>query len=1802
MEALKLRRASAKSAITRIDTWYEKNKQSESDYFQFQQRLEGLKDSFELYNEIQQQIEELEPTQESDRNTVEDKYYTLSANLRKCISKLSPENRAEARTEVIHSSTSAQINKPQLNIPPFSGSLIEWESFYQLFEALIENDNSLSEVQKLVYLRTYLLGEPHHLISNLKLIGSNFHVALATLKERYANQLNIIYAHIKNLLNVPSIGKCNANSLRDFITCIKQNCEGLRNLQVDVDAWELILVYIFSEKLDPGTRKSYDFELKVGDRPTLKGFLQFLDNKCMVLERSVVPDLNNSTKRVYKHPQFTHVIQNNSQGRTQPSSTHGKQFQQQVNCLYCKLSGHKIYKCGKFTNLPHSDKLKFVKFQKLCFNCLASQHQSSDCQSQGCFICKQRHHTLLHHERQRTMFHGQGEPHSSYSLSPPNTVTNNNIHRSNSYTRSNNGARGNTNHLISDIPYSNNSSTENPPDATTTSQHTLLSNTSNSAVASTEVLLATAQVKVCSVENKPLYVRAVLDSCSTVSLISTRLIQALGLTTTHGNIQIAGIHGITTQTKKTINLSIYSTAKPNWNVNTSFWVLDKITENIPQFNIRKDMISIPDACHLADPNFHIPGQIDILLGADVYYSIVYGTPSRIPGNLLYLIETHFGHIISGPVPSQNIIYNSKHFSHCTSHPEADVLSNRNCFLIQGTQVDQLIENFWFIEHIPDSNQKRLLTPDEQLSEDLFVKSITTLKDNSLQVDLPLKSSKEHLKLGGSFMQATKRFYCLEKRFKQNPHLFRDYKAFIDEYVSLGHGKYVPLSLVNELGENKYFIPHHCIIRDDHTTTKLRVVFDASMKSTSGASLNDIMFKGYQVQPELFDIICRFRTFKFVLIADIEKMFRQVKVNPKQVFLQNILWRENPQSDLKCIELQTLSYGTNSAPFLATRSLHYLADKFSDKFPLAADVIRTQCYVDDILCGTNSLETLNELYSQLVNLFKLANLNLHKWNSNSQEILNHISPSSNQCTYELKAEKSVNKVLGVSWNPVSDEFSISSPISTQRYDVTKRAVLSLIAQIFDPLGCIGPVIVVAKVIMQNIWISKIDWDEDIPLEIASQWTKFMQGISSLSCLKIPRHLFSNFEPISIDIHGFSDASLRAYGACIYVRTTYKENKVSCNLLTSKSRIAPIKTISLPRLELCAAVLLAKLTEHILSVLENSFTVSTVNLWTDSQIALCWLRSHPSRWTIFVSNRVAEIQQTSKNAKWRHIKSSDNPADILSRGATPQELIQSTLWWHGPSFLSLPNLDLATFDEKITLQEFPEEKKNKPVLVINTIPYWWNYLTSKFSNFSRLVRTLAFCKRFIHNLKPTNNLCKRLGPLTVGELQQSELIIINELQKQHFAQEISQIKSQKVIANKHILQLSPFLDESGTLRVGGRLANSKLSYFQKHPCLLPSKNKIVSLMLEKEHVLLGHAGAQNVLSNFRQKYWPLGGLKEIKRIIRKCHTCYRFKAIVSQQIMAHLPKDRVQPSRPFSKVGVDFGGPLFIKSSKLRRSSLTKCYIALFVCLATKAVHIELVSDLSTDAFILTLKRFISRRGNPAVIYSDNATNFAGAKNKIKELYNLFLNTRFTEVTNFLNTKEIQWLFIPPRSPHWGGLWEAAIKGTKYHLTRIVGQAHLTFEELSTILAQIEAILNSRPLHPLSNDPTDLHCLTPGHFLIGERLTAFPEFDLTDISENRLSRWQKCTKLQQHFWNRWSKEYLNTLQNKPKWLRTIHPVKVNDIVLLKDGSSNKPLEWPLARVLETFPGTDGKVRVVKVKTKDGVFMRNITKLCPLPMETH
>ncbi|XP_050599064.1 uncharacterized protein LOC126926771 [Bombus affinis] len=912
------------------------------------------------------------------------------------------------------------------------------------------------------------------------------------------------------------------------------------------------------------------------------------------------------------------------------------------------------------------------------------------------------------------------------------------------------------------------------------------------------------------------------------------------------------------------------------------------------------------------------------------------------------------------------------------------------------------------------------------------------------------------------------------------------------------------------------------------------------------------------------------------------MYRQFLVRPEDRKFQQILWR-NSDGEVDTYQLNTVTFGLSAAPYLAIRCLKQLADDEGHRYPRAAMVLQRDFYVDDVLTGADTKNEAQLLRTELIELLKLAGLNIRKWAANDRALLRGLSEQDINDKL-LLGESQTFKTLGVVWNSFDDSILYSVKINPTASRITKRTISSEIAKIYDPLGLLAPVIVRAKMLLQRLWTLKLDWDESLPADVHTEWSKYYSQLPLLNNVKFPRKTIIK-TAAEIELHGFCDASERAYGACVYLRTIAPDGHVWTRLLTARSKVAPLKSQTIPRLELSGALLLASLATTVLQALPSN--ISRTVYWTDSTIVLHWINTSPHTLKTFVANRVTEIQQKTHTSDWRHIPTTDNPADLISRGQSPRDFLRSTIWQHGPEWLQQPEKYWPSWNP-IPLVEIPEQKKATCLSV--TPPD--HSLLERYSSWPKLIRIAARCLRWRQKQD-------RGGPLTTHDLTDAHNKLVKLLQLCYFPDEIRTLRTDRNAAVKGKLQrLNPFLDKDEILRVGGRLSHSPMPFTQKHPIILP-KSSVTALIIEHEHLLNLHSGTQATLYALRRSYWPIDGRSQVWSTLKKCVRCCRANPPPVEYVMGDLPAARITESRPFTNVGIDYCGPFYIKERKDRNRRKIKVYVAIFVCLAVKAVHLELVTDLTSEAFIAALRRFIARRGFCVTIYSDNGTNFVGANNELRELRNLLQSDDHkVKIQSFLADRRIEWHFIPPNSPHIGGLWEAAVKSFKRHLRRVAGNELLTYENLNTLIIEIESILNSRPLTPISSDPNDLLVLTPGHFLIGDALTSFRERDFRDTPSNRLSSWQHIQRVKQHVWRRWHREYLNELNIRNKWSKGSHDIRVGTVVVLRE--DNVPsMQWPLGRVIKVHPGVDGIIRTATVQTATTTLDRGVKRLVPLPI---
>ncbi|XP_043463826.1 uncharacterized protein LOC122499504, partial [Leptopilina heterotoma] len=1574
------------------------------------------------------------------------------------------------------------------------------------------------------YLKLCLTGSASDLIKDVSTTSANYESTWKALKSRYHNPRLIINKHLSAFKALPYLKRESADELRSFTDEAQRIVRALRNLKVPVDHWDTWLTFELSERLDPESRKLWESELSEKDRK---------------LEETGSPtslaSFSNFVEFLEKRARILDMLafERRAEKRTAPPPTSGPPprkihhvtpvISRSPKCPLCE-GPHALMRCSQFKEKSVQDRKEEVKRLRLCFNCLGP-HRANVCPSSGrCSTCQGKHHSSIHQQNLGRV---------AASAIPDNPE--------------NDGAQ--------------------KPNTSVVSLHS-----AKSPTLLRKILLATARVIVVGPKGKVTYARALLDQGSESSFISEALVQLLELPKLHTHTPLSGIGDSAAGTARSMTqVTVRSVIESDFQVEAEMLVLPRVTSSLPSHEANVDLgRELFPGVTWADPEFHVRQKVDIVLGGDLYGQLLRPGLKKSATSKLVAQNTVLGWIVSGPMEE-------------VASRRAEVV--RACIPVRvlhctaGEKLDLALQSFWALEEVPVPIKR--LKPEDENCERQY--QDTHFRDSQgryvvklpLKPDLPLVGAESRSLALGSLSN-------IQRRFIRDSKLCQSYNAFMEEYERLGHMSRVPPSEIHR--PDAWYLPHHAVVQETSLNWKLRVVFDASRSTREGHSLNSYLFTGPPLQTDLSLVLLNWRRYRFVFTADIVKMFRQILVRPDDQDFQRIVWTPKDAVEPVDYRLNTVTYGTACAPYLAIRTLAQVAHDEGQRFPLGARCLLSETYVDDTFAGADDLDSAVRKRIELIELLGSAKIELNKWAANHPQLL----PESARPIAEkqIDEDKAV-KTLGVQWVPSQDEFRFTAAgLEGLASAHTKRSILSNISRLFDPLGWLAPVTVTAKILMQDMWILKCEWDSPLPAEIRERWYEYCKSLSALPLLSVTRWL-GGTAASSYQVHGFSDASSRAYAAVVYLRLDQGNGNFRVSLLAAKSKVAPVKTVSIPNLELCGAALLVRLIRHLIGL--DFLQGLPIFAWSDSQVVLTWLRKHPCHWKTFVANRVSFIQTELPSATWAHVQTKENPADLATRGVKPEGLADSALWWQGPVWLSKASTEWPRPAESVRINHVRPRSKESEIL-------------TRFSSLTKLLRVVARCRRPLVRLRKKKESAESslFSFLTTSELSAARTVVIRMAQASAFEVEIGLLSAGKRLPKGNRLSsLNPFLcKEDGLLRVGGRLAHSALSFDQKHPPILPQDSALSLLFVRHAHLQCLHGGPTLTSSILMSQMWILGRNRLVKSTIRACVTCQRVKPHSVQQLMGELPAARVTRNRAFSNSGLDYAGPFQVRMSKGRGNRAYKGYIVLFVCFATRAIHLELVSDLSSAAFICAYRRFVGRRGICQNLYSDNATNFKGAD---KELQGMFRRASefHQEVASLLANDGTNWTFIPPSTPHYGGLWEAGVRSVKHHLRRVVGEHTLTFEEFSTVLVEIEACLNSRPLGALNSDLSDLRALTPSHFLNEGAAVLLPDADVPDLPENRLNRFQLLQRIRDTFWKRWSTEYLLHLQEREKWRDPSENFAVGQLVLVKD-DRYPPSKWPLGRVSEVHPGPDGLVRVVTVRMATSSLRRHIVRLCPLVLK--
>ncbi|CAL8109546.1 unnamed protein product [Orchesella dallaii] len=1128
-------------------------------------------------------------------------------------------------------------------------------------------------------------------------------------------------------------------------------------------------------------------------------------------------------------------------------------------------------------------------------------------------------------------------------------------------------------------------------------------------------------------------------------------------------------------------------------------------------------------------------EIEVLIGADIFGKLLTGNIIQLTGGLT-AIETKLGWSIMGRAP-------------VTSSANANVNMTVTSMLCQPA-----LSDLWELEKIGIRDPGEKLSKEEldEQAREHFRRTVSRDEDGRYQVSLPWIDG--HPPLPSNKVVAEKRLQSATRKLNVE-NMYDEYNSIFNEWQNMEIVERVPN---DELGKACHYLPHRPVFKPESLTTKVRPVFDASCQGvvTSGmlpepilplsqarVSLNQCLAKGPNLLEMIPDLLLRFREKPVGAIADIRKAFLMINVKPEDRDFLRFLWWDNSACQRTIVmRHRRVVFGVNCSPYLLGAVIDFHLNALPPELEKTAVKLSQSLYVDNVVASFGQKEEYEEFRNTSISILEDAKFDLRLWESN----------------LDAPDELKISNVLGLKWNRTTDTlFCEPSFYFLDDKPITKRIMLSSVAKIFDPVGFLSPVTLIPKILLQRTWSTKLSWDEEVDEETQKSFQKWAMQLELLPLVRVPRYTFCDGE---FTLHVFCDASTTGYAAVVYVRSETTDG-IQVHLLMAKSRVVPIKELTVNRLELIACEIGARMGHTVKKALDCEDKPMTY--WSDSSTVLAWIHRN-DEWNTFVGNRVKKILSMSTAQDWRHVPGSQNPADLPSRGCDARFLLESK-WWEGPQWLrSDPSTWPSNKYEESEADVLCEKKKLAITMtVLSPETEWYSPEKCHISKYTSLVRVMAYVCRFVEK-------CQKKtfahGQLSVDELEQGEKCLLRMVQKEAF----QDTKNFNLAVKKA---------EDDLLRVHTKIIMREDAESFRAPILLPSNHSVVDSLVREEHLQNCHAGVQFLMSRLREKVWILRGRKTIERIVTKCVRCRRFRAKHPEPEAAPLPENRIRDAMPFEVIGIDYAGPLFLKDG-------SKAWIALYTCAVYRGVHLELVSSLSTDVFLLSLRRFISRHGRPSVIYTDNGTNFVGAQGLLRKL-------NWNKIGAETSIHRIKWIFNPPASPWWGGWWERLVRSVKELLVRVLGKSVLNFEEMCTVLCDVEAVVNGRPLtYVYEND--DIVPLTPAMFIHGGRSSGVPDLDAVkagDLQRRHRLRLRMMSDLRSRF----RKEYLGLLVQKGK-KKTGSTLKVGDVALI--GIENKKrLLWPIGKINEIIAGRDGIARVAKIRTSHGMLTRPLQRLYPL-----
>ena len=923
---------------------------------------------------------------------------------------------------------------------------------------------------------------------------------------------------------------------------------------------------------------------------------------------------------------------------------------------------------------------------------------------------------------------------------------------------------------------------------------------------------------------------------------------------------------------------------------------------------------------------------------------------------------------------------------CVMGPLTTIAGNSKQYKCNAT----VVENFRALYNHEFSDLEDI-SPSNSIEDKRAIDAVeSTLRMNKGQFEIALPWKHEPNNLPNNISQVKRRLMALKSRFNKDESFASRYKAEFNRHLALNHIEEVPFSSLSGEYKPRWYLPHHAVV-NSKKPEKMRIVSDCAAQF-AGFSLNTSLLQGPNIINRLIKILMAFRTGPIAIMADIEAMFMQVKVPERDRDAMRLLWwKDDVNQQIKEYRLTVHPFGAISSPFCANFALKQaLAEYASEHDPEVAE-LSEYFYVDDLLLSVSNETEVAHIVPNVTQALGRCGFSLKKRVTNRPGILSEYVKGISDAESEVD-KKSECRALGIIWNPSDDVFRFAFSLPDHLW--TRRYILSVMSSVYDPLGFLAPVILPAKILLQDICRERLDWDTLLSAEHNARlktWGRIMEGINSVDVRRYIRHDCGDIIP---SLHIFCDASEVGYGAVAYARFE-NENNVKWSILFAKSRVAPFKVVSIPRLELNAAVMAVRMKNVIARYYGIEF--AAYYYWCDSQIVLYYIHNSTSRFSRFVANRITTIHELSTPCQWRYIISGNNPADLSSRGAKSIEDLKA--WHEGPNMS--PIMGDPDNEEIRSLVEY-KRKTTLAVKINDEVSFEDRW--SRFESWTGILRAVAWTIRFSQYMLVMAgrrlNLSLKIGMLSIEELQEAELQFLKLLQMHHFKDEYAALidpsRRNGVKKVSPLYRLRPFLKD-GLIYVQGRMPEGVEG---KHPIAIPSKHWIAERLIIHHHKLEGHCGVPHLQSSIRVRYWIIKGIPLMKKLVNKCWACKRLLARNVEKQMAPVCDFQITAGwHPFSYVGVEFFGPFVIKAGR----KLEKRYGCLFSCLQIRAIHIECTSSMSSDDFILALNRFIARRGCLLEFYSDNGTNLVGSVNELKHVISKLSQDKLTKELIVRNIK-------------------------------------------------------------------------------------------------------------------------------------------------------------------------------------------------------